>query len=102
MVKCFPNRDFIETLLHILVGCLNDQACNCLIHFYKRHEIDLPTLASLTDEELKEIGIPTFAAHFCNIWGRSKEVKKQKSFIIIFGTEVVLDFLFFLDFAAHS
>ena len=31
-----------------------------------------------------------------------KEVKKQNSFIIIFGTEVVLDFLFFLDFAAHS
>ena len=27
-----------------------------------RHEIDLPTFASLTDEELKEIGIPTFGA----------------------------------------
>ena len=27
-----------------------------------RHEIDLPTFASLTDEELREIGIPTFGA----------------------------------------
>jgi len=29
---------------------------------FLRHEIDLPTFASLTDEELKEIGIPTFGA----------------------------------------
>ena len=29
---------------------------------FHRHEIDLPTFASLTDEELKEIGIPTFGA----------------------------------------
>ena len=27
-----------------------------------RHEIDLPTSATLTDKELKEIGIPTFGA----------------------------------------
>jgi len=29
---------------------------------FVRHEIDLPTFATLTDEELKEIGIPTFGA----------------------------------------
>ena len=27
-----------------------------------RHKIDLPTSATFTDEELKEIGIPTFGA----------------------------------------
>ena len=30
--------------------------------FIRRHEVDLPTFATLTDEELKEIGIPTFGA----------------------------------------
>ena len=29
---------------------------------FVRHEIDLPTFVTLTDEELKEIGIPTFGA----------------------------------------
>ena len=29
---------------------------------FVRHEIDLPTFATLTDVELKEIGIPTFGA----------------------------------------
>ena len=36
MVKSFPNRDFREDLLTSPVTCLNDQAYNCLIHFYKR------------------------------------------------------------------
>jgi protein bicaudal C len=29
---------------------------------FVRHEIDLDTFTTLTDEELKEIGIPTFGA----------------------------------------
>jgi len=43
---------------------------------FLRHEIDLPTFASLTDEELKEIGIPTFGARK-KLLLLAKETKKK-------------------------
>jgi len=45
------------------LSCLLSQhALSKYTDVFLRHEIDLPTFASLTDEELKEIGIPTFGA----------------------------------------
>merc|ERR1719427_1242463 len=47
-----------DSLAVILAG----QGLAKYIDVFRRHEIDLPTFSSLTDEELKEIGIPTFGA----------------------------------------
>jgi len=53
------------------VGGVVDDGLSCLLanqglskytDVFLRHEVDLPTFATLTDEELKEIGIPTFGA----------------------------------------
>jgi len=41
---------------------LANQGLSKYADIFVRHEIDLPTFATLTDEELKEIGIPTFGA----------------------------------------
>ena len=41
-----------------------------------RHKIDLPTFATLTDEELKEIGIPTFGARK-KLLALARETKKK-------------------------
>jgi len=43
---------------------------------FVRHEIDLPTFVTLTDEELKEIGIPTFGARK-KLLLLAKETKKK-------------------------
>ena len=43
---------------------------------FVRHEIDLPTFATLTDEELKEIGIPTFGARK-KLLALARETKKK-------------------------
>jgi len=45
---------------------------------FLRHEIDLPTFATLTDEELKEIGIPTFGARK-KLLMLARETKKQQN-----------------------
>ena len=43
---------------------------------FVRHEIDLPTFATLTDEELKEIGISTFGARK-KLLALARETKKK-------------------------
>ena len=45
-----------EDLPHLLTS----QGLAKYADIFLRHEIDLPTFATLTDDELKEIGIPTF------------------------------------------
>ena len=41
---------------------LSNQGLGKYADVFLRHEIDLPTFAMLTDEELKEIGIQIFGA----------------------------------------
>ena len=45
-----------------LANMLAAQGLGKYTDVFLRHEIDLPTFATLNDEELKEIGIPTFGA----------------------------------------
>jgi len=45
-----------------LANMLTAQGLGKYTDVFLRHEIDLPTFATLNDEELKEIGIPTFGA----------------------------------------
>jgi len=45
-----------------LAGLLTSQGLGKYTDVFLRHEVDLQTFATLTDEELKEIGIPTFGA----------------------------------------
>jgi len=45
-----------------LTQLLANQGLSKYTDTFVRHEIDLPTFVTLTDEELKEIGIPTFGA----------------------------------------
>merc|ERR1719397_787880 len=45
-----------------LATMLANQGLGKYTDVFLRHEIDLPTFATLNDEELKEIGIPTFGA----------------------------------------
>jgi len=41
---------------------LSSQGLAKYTDIFLRHEIDLPTFSTLTDDELKEIGISTFGA----------------------------------------
>ena len=45
-----------------LASLLTSQNLGKYTDVFLRHEVDLQTFATLTDEELKEIGIPTFGA----------------------------------------
>ena len=45
-----------------LASLLTTQGLGKYTDVFLRHEVDLQTFATLTDEELKEIGIPTFGA----------------------------------------
>ena len=45
-----------------LASLLASQNLGKYTDVFLRHEVDLQTFATLTDEELKEIGIPTFGA----------------------------------------
>ena len=45
-----------------LASLLTSQGLGKYTDVFLRHEVDLHTFATLTDEELKEIGIPTFGA----------------------------------------
>lgn len=45
-----------------LTTLLTSQGLGKYADVFLRHEVDLQTFATLTDEELKEIGIPTFGA----------------------------------------
>ena len=45
-----------------LASLLTTQGLGKYTDVFLRHEVDIQTFATLTDEELKEIGIPTFGA----------------------------------------
>ena len=45
-----------------LASLLTSQGLGKYTDVFLHHEVDLQTFAILTDEELKEIGIPTFGA----------------------------------------
>jgi len=56
-----PTED-VNGMADELACLLANQGLSKYTDVFLRHEIDLPTFATLTDEELKEIGIPTFGA----------------------------------------
>jgi len=59
-----------------LLVLLANQGLGKHADIFVRHEIDLPTFATLTDEELKEIGIPTFGARK-KLLALARETKKK-------------------------
>eukprot|EP00092_Neocalanus_flemingeri_P091965 GFUD01116682.1.p1 GENE.GFUD01116682.1~~GFUD01116682.1.p1 ORF type:complete len:179 (-),score=47.96 GFUD01116682.1:809-1345(-) len=57
-----PAAEDLGGMVDGLSCMLANQGLSKYTDVFLRHEIDLPTFATLTDEELKEIGIPTFGA----------------------------------------
>ena len=54
--------DVVPPEMDELASLLASQGLGKYSDVFLRHEVDLQTFATLTDEELKEIGIPTFGA----------------------------------------
>lgn len=59
-----------------LASLLTTQGLGKYTDVFLRHEVDLQTFATLTDEELKEIGIPTFGARK-KLLLLAREIKKK-------------------------
>jgi len=57
-----PGQSEVAPGLDELASLLTSQNLGKYTDVFLRHEVDLQTFATLTDEELKEIGIPTFGA----------------------------------------
>lgn len=57
-----PPGDVVAPEMDELATLLTSQGLGKYSDVFLRHEVDLQTFATLTDEELKEIGIPTFGA----------------------------------------
>ena len=62
-----------------LASLLTTQGLGKYTDVFLRHEVDLQTFATLTDEELKEIGIPTFGARK-KLLLLARETKKKFEF----------------------